>query len=280
MFERYTETARRTIFFARYEASQFGSPLIEADHLLLALLRENKTLFKWIPKAQPEIVRQRIENRIPAKPRTEASTELPLSDACKHVLHKALDEADRLDSKFIGTEHLLLALLQEPNCAAAELLQELGANLDYLRLVLGKLAQVSSANDLAHASHLVSAEGISIHGVRRPLRFVLETVSLYRQHKWYWHKQAWTPRDAVSERKTGKLSLDLTLAIDSANFELVKGAWKTDHCVICHWTLFESKEDVEHGTAFTNGRDWLCLECYDKFWERPKFISPSFSDIT
>ncbi len=40
MFERYTETARRVIFFARYEASQLGSPYIETEHLLLGILRE------------------------------------------------------------------------------------------------------------------------------------------------------------------------------------------------------------------------------------------------
>ena len=38
MFERYTEKARRVIFFARYEASQFGSPCIETEHLLLGVL--------------------------------------------------------------------------------------------------------------------------------------------------------------------------------------------------------------------------------------------------
>jgi len=40
MFERYTEKARRVIFFARYEASEYGSPCIETEHLLLGLLRE------------------------------------------------------------------------------------------------------------------------------------------------------------------------------------------------------------------------------------------------
>jgi hypothetical protein len=44
MFERYTEKARRVVFFARYEASQFGSPYIETEHLLLGLLREDKAL--------------------------------------------------------------------------------------------------------------------------------------------------------------------------------------------------------------------------------------------
>jgi ATP-dependent Clp protease ATP-binding subunit ClpC len=50
MFERYTEKARRTIFFARYEASQFGSPYIEAEHLLLGLLREDKALARAHPR--------------------------------------------------------------------------------------------------------------------------------------------------------------------------------------------------------------------------------------
>src|ERR1039457_6672075 len=44
MFERYTEKARRVIFFARYEASQFGSPYIESEHLLMGILREDKGL--------------------------------------------------------------------------------------------------------------------------------------------------------------------------------------------------------------------------------------------
>ena len=42
MFERYTERARRTIFFARYEAAQIGSAYIETEHILLGLLREDR----------------------------------------------------------------------------------------------------------------------------------------------------------------------------------------------------------------------------------------------
>src|SRR5256885_4757169 len=53
MFERYTEKARRVIFFARYEASQFGAPAIEPEHLLLGLMREDKTLAgRFFPRAQ------------------------------------------------------------------------------------------------------------------------------------------------------------------------------------------------------------------------------------
>ena len=53
MFERYTEKARRVIFFARYEASQFGSPCIETEHLLLGLLREDKALVRSLVDGVP-----------------------------------------------------------------------------------------------------------------------------------------------------------------------------------------------------------------------------------
>ena len=63
MFERYTEKARRVIFFARYEASQFGSPYIETEHLLLGLLREDKALANRFLRshAAVESIRKQIE---------------------------------------------------------------------------------------------------------------------------------------------------------------------------------------------------------------------------
>jgi ATP-dependent Clp protease ATP-binding subunit ClpC len=63
MFERYTEKARRTIFFARYEASQFGSLYITTEHLLLGLLREDKALANRFlgSHAAVESIRKQIE---------------------------------------------------------------------------------------------------------------------------------------------------------------------------------------------------------------------------
>ena len=66
MFERYTERARRVIFFARYEASQLGSPSIESEHLLLGLIREGKGLTsRLFGKSQlsTEEIRKDIELR-------------------------------------------------------------------------------------------------------------------------------------------------------------------------------------------------------------------------
>src|ERR1700709_2295682 len=113
MFERYTEKARRVIFFARYEASQFGSPQIETEHLLLGLLREDKALTNRFLRSTPsvEAIRKQIETQTTLREKVSTSVELPLSQECKRVLAYGAEEAERLNHKHLGTEHPLLGLL-------------------------------------------------------------------------------------------------------------------------------------------------------------------------
>src|SRR6266852_2381346 len=135
MFERYTEKARRVIFFARYEASQFGSPYIETEHLLLGLLREDKALTNRFLRshASVESIRKQIEGHTTIREKVSTSVDLPLSNECKRVLAYAAEEAERLSHKHIGTEHLLLGLLREEKCFAAEILHERGLRLSTIR---------------------------------------------------------------------------------------------------------------------------------------------------
>ena len=114
MFERYTQKARRVIFFGRYEASQFGSSYIETEHLLLGLLREDKALTsRLLPADALDAIRAEIQARTPPRQKIPANVDLPLNDECKRVLHSAAKEADRLGHKHIGIEHLLLGMLLE-----------------------------------------------------------------------------------------------------------------------------------------------------------------------
>jgi ATP-dependent Clp protease ATP-binding subunit ClpC len=136
MFERYTEKARRVIFFARYEASQFGAPAIEPEHLLLGLMREDKTLTgRFFPRAQItiEAIRREIESRTLLRERIPTSVELPLAPETKRVLHYSHEESDRLQHRHIGTEHLLLGLLREERSMAAQILFERGLRLAAVR---------------------------------------------------------------------------------------------------------------------------------------------------
>src|SRR5258705_73543 len=135
VFERYTEKARRVIFFARYEASQYGSPYIETEHLLLGLMREDKALANRFLRQQGSIesIRKEIEARITIRERISTSVEVPLSAECKRILNMAAEEAERLGVKHVGTEHLLLGILREEKCFGAEILMERGLRLSTLR---------------------------------------------------------------------------------------------------------------------------------------------------
>src|SRR5262245_61622891 len=114
MFERYTERARRVIFFGRYEASQFGSSVIEAEHLLLGLIREDKNLTSRFlnHSSSVENIRKEIEGRAVIREKVSTSIDLPLSNECKRILAYANEEAEQLHHRHIGTEHLLLGILR------------------------------------------------------------------------------------------------------------------------------------------------------------------------
>src|SRR6188508_2786725 len=99
MFERYTERARRVLFFARYEASQLGSISIETEHLLLGLIREGKGLTSRIfarSHLSLENIRKEIEGRTVFREKVSTSVELPFSAETKRVLQFAAEEADRM----------------------------------------------------------------------------------------------------------------------------------------------------------------------------------------
>ncbi len=140
MFERFTEKARRVIFFARYEASQYGSPYIETEHLLLGLMREDKALANRFLKSHGAIesIRREIETRITIRERISTSVEVPLSLECKRILNYATEEAERLTHKHVGTEHLLLAILREEKCFASEILHARQLRLSTLREELSR----------------------------------------------------------------------------------------------------------------------------------------------
>lgn len=135
MFERYNEAARRVIFFSRYEAAQLGSPYIETEHLLLGLMRQEKVLLtRLLPQSwSSESIRELIEKRTVTREKVSTSADLPLSTESKRILSHAAEEAEQLGHRHIGSEHLLLGILREENCFAAQILRERGATLDGIR---------------------------------------------------------------------------------------------------------------------------------------------------
>jgi enamine deaminase RidA (YjgF/YER057c/UK114 family) len=136
MFERYTERARRVLFFARYEASQLGRSSMETEHLLLGLIREARGVMRLVftrSGLSLDVIKKEIESRTIFQETIPTSVELPFSDELKRVLQYAAEEADRLLHHYIGTEHLLLGILREERSVAASVLMEQGMRLDTAR---------------------------------------------------------------------------------------------------------------------------------------------------
>lgn len=131
MFERFTERARRVIFFGRYEAGMLGSKWIETEHLLLALMKEDEVLPHELCIEAKEAIRKRIEEQR-ATTSIPLSTDLPLSRDSQHVLHFAAEESDKMHHKSIDTGHLVLGLLRV-DCLATRLLREHGIEYQNFR---------------------------------------------------------------------------------------------------------------------------------------------------
>ena len=125
MFEKYTEGARRTLFFARYEACQYGSGSIEPEHLLLGLIREDKRLARRVfqrPGAA-ESIRKEIDAQVIHRGRISTAIEIPLSAESKQILRRASNSAEKFGHRDVDNVHLLLAILRTEECAAAEILK-------------------------------------------------------------------------------------------------------------------------------------------------------------
>jgi ATP-dependent Clp protease ATP-binding subunit ClpC len=159
MFERYTERARRVIFFARYEASQLGSAAIETEHLLLGLIREGKGLTSRLfskGHLSMEQIRKEVESRSPDREKVSTSVDIPLSTESKRVLGYAAEEAERMLHNYIGTEHILLGLLREERCVAASILADKGMRLPAVREDVVSLVNEKATTGKAKETPLLS----------------------------------------------------------------------------------------------------------------------------
>jgi ATP-dependent Clp protease ATP-binding subunit ClpC len=144
MFEKYTDKARRTIFFARYEVSKLGGQLISPEHLLLGLLREDDSVLPRLlgeqDKPVREAIRQRVVERCRVGEEISTSVEIPLADEMKDLLKYAGEESEGMGQGQIGTEHLLLGLLRVEGSLAAGVLGEQGVEYGAVREALKEMA--------------------------------------------------------------------------------------------------------------------------------------------
>jgi ATP-dependent Clp protease ATP-binding subunit ClpC len=143
MFERFSDRARRVVVGAQQESRALGHDYLGTEHLLLGLLAEGGGVGA---KALEALgigragLRERVEAMAPAaEPPVSPPAHIPFTPSAKQVLRLSLAEAQRLGHSYIGTEHVLLALIAEREGVAARALGDAGADLERVRAEVVRL---------------------------------------------------------------------------------------------------------------------------------------------
>jgi len=148
MFEKFNEDARRSLFFARYEASRTSSRSISTEHLLLGLLRQaDDVLCEVLAALDIDVreLRKELENtHVPLEP-VSTCPDPPLAENAKKALAYAAHQADGMDHETVGSEHLLLGITMVDGSSAARFLASKGVDQFKLREVISWIAEEAEA---------------------------------------------------------------------------------------------------------------------------------------
>jgi len=134
MFERFTDRARRVVVQSQEEARNLKHDRLGPEHILLGLLGAGGVAAKVLEAVgiAPDVVRERVEE-IAGRGQEAPSGRIPFTQEAKDLLKLSLGEAQQLGHGYIGTEHILLALIHQTDSVASRVLTGLGADLTAAR---------------------------------------------------------------------------------------------------------------------------------------------------
>lgn len=158
MYERFSDRARHAMALANLEASKFNHDFLAPAHLMLGLIAEGKcvaTEAMQVLHVDLEQVRADVRARLEEHEGKSSVGRRVHTKAMKSVIEGAIREVRQSGHHCVGTEHLLLALLQQTDAIPSEVLRNQGLELDGLRQKLAAMlrADLDPAHDLTHARH-------------------------------------------------------------------------------------------------------------------------------
>jgi hypothetical protein len=182
MWQRFTERARRVVFFGQEEAGRLGENYILTEHLLLGLVREQEHVrsrpddhvaARILKQLGVDLLQLRDEvNRRVTPGGGRTSQDMQLAPTARRVIDLSYDEARLLDNNYIGTEHLLLGLIREEVGTAGRILADLGVGLDITRLLIRRLQDEAVQKSPAADGSVVQNAGESLISLADRLKFV------------------------------------------------------------------------------------------------------------
>jgi hypothetical protein len=132
----YTDRARRVVELAQEEARRLDHNYVGTEHVLLGILRQPAGVGAKVLHAlsvSGDQVRQEVVARIGRGDPTSVRLPIPFTPRAKKALDLAVREAKDLGHNYVGTEHLLLALVSFPEGVAAQILEGVGARKERIR---------------------------------------------------------------------------------------------------------------------------------------------------
>ena len=163
MFERYNESARRVLFYARQEVSDLGSQGIAPAHLLVGVIRDGRNgAARMLAAAgvSEQVLRQAMQRQLPVGPRVPPAMEVPFEAGTKRALELAGAEADALGQRHIGPEHLLMGVLRAQDPITSALLAERGVQLGEVRRIAASGATPAVSRWLPAAADVLALNAI------------------------------------------------------------------------------------------------------------------------
>ncbi len=137
MYERFTDRARRVMWFANQEALRFNREYISTEHVLLGLLKEGSgAAVQILMDLQIDLrqIRRELETIMgPGPDSVPWGFLLPQTPECRKAIQSAICEAQNLNCRYVGTEHLLLGLFHDEDGIAAHVLSNLGLKAQAVR---------------------------------------------------------------------------------------------------------------------------------------------------
>jgi ATP-dependent Clp protease ATP-binding subunit ClpC len=144
MFERFTEKAIKVVMLSQEESRRLGHNFVGTEQILLGLIGEGAGVATKVLKSMGVTLKDaRMEvERIIGRGSGFVAVEIPFTPRAKRVLEMAIEEARDLGHSYIGTEHILLALLEEEDGVATRVLENLGVDLSKVRSeILGQIGE-------------------------------------------------------------------------------------------------------------------------------------------
>jgi ATP-dependent Clp protease ATP-binding subunit ClpA len=202
----FTERVRQVLALSREEAARLHHEYVGTEHLLLGLIREGEGVGATVLQnlgADLDEIQYRVEEIVKKGPSGFiAAPDLPYTSRAKKVLELAMGQAADMKHRYVGTEHLLLGLIEEEKGIAAQLLEDLGVTLGSARDETQRILGTDDTFERADA----------------PERPVLQG-TVRRRHKWTTVMGVVTP--ALPERLRVVFSAGQDVAAESGSAEFL-----------------------------------------------------------